>query len=298
HTEMIGEMNAYMHAMLVRRPDYDRDSTVLKRARAYTKWVEPEIVLPAASPPEIPTRPADAMTGSVFITSLASLSREEREAAIHRELFAGNIPAFMRKFRTVQATMVGADSVKHTISYEVMPDYLAIGSDDDFVRMPMIPYTAQDFCDAFSFVMPTRKMVNDIWTAATTHLDPRPLTEARESPLTFMQHHRIIEDQLKGIERGTFVAGIKKDVVVTSKLSEQPHRVAIYGWHYPTGAPIQPLYTGHVDWYVDYSHGIRPVRRAMLVDGRPMSFEQVLADPQLRDLLSDEGEITASRYDK
>ncbi|MEO7367243.1 MAG: hypothetical protein ABIZ36_04755 [Gemmatimonadaceae bacterium] len=298
HTEMIGEMNGYMHAMLLRRPDYDRASTVLKRARDYTKWVEPEILLPAASPPEIPTRTADAMTGSAFIASLAQLSREEREAAIRRELFAGNMPLFTRKFRTVQASVVGADSVKHTVAYEVMPDYLAIGSDEDFVRMPMIPYTAQDFCDAFGFVLPTRKMVNDIWTAATTHLDPRPLTEARESPLTFMQHHRIIEDQLKGIERGTFVAGIKKDVVVTGKLSDQPHRVAIYGWHYQTGAPIQPLYTGHVDWYVDYSHGIRPVRRAMLVDGRPMTFEQVLADPVLRDLLSDEGAITSSRYDK
>ena len=25
------------------------------------------------------------------------------------------------------------------------------------------------------------------------------------------------------------------------------------------GKPIQPLYTGHVNWYVDYSHGVRLV---------------------------------------
>jgi hypothetical protein len=179
-----------------------------------------------------------------------------------------------------------------------MPDYLAIGSDRDFVRMPMTPYTAQAFCDAFGFVLPTRKMVNDIWAAATTHLDPRPLTVERESPATFLQHHRIIEEQLKGIERGTFVAGIKKDVVVTSRLSEKPQRVAIYGWHYPNGQPIQPLYTGHVDWYVDYSHGIRPVRRSMRVDGHVASFEAILSDPALRDLISDEPEITVSRYDR
>jgi hypothetical protein len=238
------------------------------------------------------------MTGSAFIASVVHLSREEREAAIRRELFAGNIPSFLRKFRAVETTAVGSDSVKHSIAYDVMPDYLAIGSDEDFVRMPMIPYTAQDFCDAFGFVLPTRKMVNDIWAAATTHLDPRPLTVERESPLTFLQHHRIIEDQLKGIERGTFVAGIKKDVVVTSKLAEHPQRVAIYGWHYTTGSPIQPLYTGHVDWYVDYSHGIRPVRRSMRVDGVTQRFEKVLKDSALRDLLSDEGEITVPRYEK
>jgi hypothetical protein len=124
------------------------------------------------------------------------------------------------------------------------------------------------------------------------------LTVERESPLTFLQHHRIIEDQLKGMERGTFVAGIKKDIVLTNKLLEKPQRVAIYGWHYPNGKPIQPVYSGHVDWYVDYSHGIRPVRRSMRADGVTRPFEAIMKDPQLRSLISDEGEITALRYDR
>jgi len=38
HTEMIGEMNGYMHALLVGRPEYDRGESVLKRERAYTQW--------------------------------------------------------------------------------------------------------------------------------------------------------------------------------------------------------------------------------------------------------------------
>lgn len=298
HTVMIGEMNGYMHAMLVRRPSYDRGEMLLKPARAYTQWVEDTVALPAATPPDIPPRAPHALTGSAFIKSVTRLSREEREAAIRRELFAGNIPSFLRKLRTVEVTDTTADGVHHSVSYEVMPDYLAIGSDRDFVRMPMTPYTAQAFCDAFGFVLPTRKMVNDIWVAAKTHLDPRPLTVERESPLTFLQHHRIIEDQLKGVERGTFVAGIKKDVVVTNRLGEKPQRVAIYGWHYVNGQPIQPLYVGHVDWYVDYSHGIRPVRRAMRVDGVERSFDKIITDPQLSGLISDEGVITVSRYDK
>jgi hypothetical protein len=40
HTEMIGEMNGYMHALLVRRAPYDRGQPVLAPARAYTRWVE------------------------------------------------------------------------------------------------------------------------------------------------------------------------------------------------------------------------------------------------------------------
>jgi hypothetical protein len=298
HTEMIGEMNGYMHALLVRRPEYDRAASVLEPARAYSAFVQGEVVLPTAMPPLIPPRPPNALNGSAFIQSVASLPREEREAAVRREVLAGNVPSFLQAFRTVEASVTGTDGVKHTVAYEVMPDYLAIGSDDDFVRMPMNPYTAQAFCDAFGFVLPTRKMVNDIWTAADLHIDPRPLTVERESPLTFLQHHRIIEEQLQGNKRGSFVAGIKKDVVVTNKLTERPERVAIYGWHYPRGEPIQPLYAGHVDWYVDYSHGIRPVRRMMRVDGRELSFEKIMSDPVLRDLLSDEGEISVLRYDR
>lgn len=248
-----------------------------------------QVRLPATTPPDIPLRAAAAPTGSAFIASLLPLSREDREAAIKRELLAGNIPTFLRKLRTIK---VGA------IAYDVMPDYLAIGSDDDYVRMPMTPYTAQAFCDAFGFVLPTRKMVNDIWAAAEVQLEPRPLTQERESPRTFMQHHQIIEEQLKGTAGGSFVAGIKKDVVVSNKLLERPNRVAIYGWHYKDGKPIQPVYAGHVDWYVDYSHGIRPVRRMMAANGVRQRYESILNDPALRDLLSDEGELFITRYDQ
>lgn len=293
HTFMIGEMNGYMHALLVRRAEYDRGPTLLKRERAYAPFVEDQLTLPAAAPPEIPPRDARAMSGSAFIASVEKLSREEREAAILRELMAGNIPSFLRRFHTVRESAA---------EYEVMPDYLAIGSDADFVRIPMIPYTAQAFCDAFGFVLPTRKMVNDIWAAATTHVDPRPLTQEREAPQTFLQHHRIIESQLDSIpgfaRANAFVAGIKKDVVVTNQLVGKANKVAIYGWHYLNGQPIQQVYTGHVDWYVDYSHGIRPVRRVIQVNGAPMSYEKVLADSLLAPLLSDEGVVALPRYEK
>jgi hypothetical protein len=40
HTEMIGEMNGYMHALLVRREEYERGETVLTSSRASERWVE------------------------------------------------------------------------------------------------------------------------------------------------------------------------------------------------------------------------------------------------------------------
>lgn len=95
---------------------------------------------------------------------------------------------------------------------------------------------------------------------------------------------------------GTIVAGHKKDVVITAKLASLPGRVAIYGWHRPDGRPIQPLYTGHSDRWVDYSHGVRLVNRAVLVDGITRDMADVLRDSTLAALLSDDGVIAEPGY--
>jgi hypothetical protein len=83
---------------------------------------------------------------------------------------------------------------------------------------------------------------------------------------------------------------------VTNRLSEKPNRVAIYGWHQPDGQPIQPLSIVHVNRYVDYSHGVRLVRRAVRVDGQTRDIRHVLQAPELHELLSDEGPLLRPSY--
>lgn len=62
----------------------------------------------------------------------------------------------------------------------------------------------------------------------------------------------------------------------------------IYGWHYPDGKSIQPLSGVHHDRYVDYSHGVRLFCRYVLVDGKRYAIDEILRDPVLYKLLSDE----------
>ena len=83
--------------------------------------------------------------------------------------------------------------------------------------------------------------------------------------------------------------------MLTNRLTRQPDRLAIYGWHRPTGIPIQPLSTVHGARYADYSHGIRLVSDTMLIDGEPHSVYAVLEDPRLAPLVSDEGPIRDAR---
>jgi len=237
----------------------------------------------------IPPRPASALGGKALAETIADLPPKAREAAIVDEITRGNIPDFLRKFHTIKTSANG-----HECIYEATADYLAIGSDDDFVRMPMTPASAQRIADAFGCSLPTRKMVNDIYAQAEVKLEPRPLTEQREAVRTFVQHNAIIEEQRAGKPLGLLVAGDKKDIVISNKLKEKPNKVAIYGWHKLDGKPIQPLYTGHADYYADYSHGVRLIKRQVTVDGKPRDIAEVLRDPILCVLLSDEGPIDAS----
>jgi hypothetical protein len=139
-------------------------------------------------------------------------------------------------------------------------------------------------------------MVDDIWQQAISKIVPQPHTQSREDALTFLAHSRMIDDQIAGQYLGELRAGNKKDIVISNAIYKRPNRLAIYGWHYPSGMPIQPLTTVHVDWYVDYSHGIRPVKAIINVDGTDMPYQQVLRDPKLNVLLSNEGVIANASY--
>jgi len=236
------------------------------------------------------------MGGRAFMQSVAGLGLAEREAAILRELSSGNLPSFLRGLKAIRVTAVDRDGAKHTAEYAAMPDYLAIGSDEDFVRLPMTPQTAQRVGTFYGGCLPTKKMVDGIDAHAEVRLAPKPMTEARQAVATFVAHHDLIEEQRRGHTLGALISGIKKDVVISTRLAERPGRVAIYGWRQLDGTPIQPLTTVHRNQYVDYSHGVRLVCCRMQVDGRARTVGDVLADERLCVLLSDEGIVIPSRY--
>ena len=119
----------------------------------------------------------------------------------------------------------------------------------------------------------------------------------RASNEYYREHDRRIKNQLSASGATlALVAGHKKDLVLTPRLSEPPHRVAIYGWHRLDGRAIQPLSLVHGIGYVDYSHGVRLVSRTALLDGEPADISLILRDSQLNPLLSDEGPVSTIGY--
>ncbi len=300
HTRLVGEMNGLLYALAMDGDGGDAEQ-LLGTPRKYTEWIQstplqPQDWLPAV--PAIPRRRADAPTGSDFVATWSAASAAEREAAILSELLSGNVPSFQRRYSEVKVHAADAAGVEHEIVVRVLPDYLSLGTDEDFLRIPMTPATAQCVADAYGCLLPTRKVVDAIYSLAELKIAPHPLTEDREALSTFLQHQQIIESQLQDsdIPHGRLTAGSKKDIVVSNELSRRPGHVAIYGWHQPDNQPIQPLTTVHVAEYVDYSHGVRLVDQYVHVDSKPMRVEEVLKDETLHVLLSDEGSIITPCY--
>ncbi len=230
-----------------------------------------------------------AIGGEAFYNSVMAAGWKQRDSLALKQILDGNIPRFLKKFVPVTSVIKDSSGRVYKAVFYVSPDYLSIGTENDFARIPMAPGTAQEIADSFQCFLPTKKMVDLIYEQARIKLAPVPMYAFRDSTITMWQHHLFIEGQRKN--REGLVAGIKKDVVISTLMCNpsKAGKVAIYGWHLPGGKPIQPLYTGHVNWYTDYSHGIRLVSRRIKINGKIMDYKDVLMHPLYHELLSDEG---------
>ena len=250
---------------------------------------------PARLTHNIPKRARTALPGSQVIAQLDALGGTERDQLIARELLAGNLPDFLRHLTPVAFT--GTDSAGRVLHVTVCvtPDYLAFGSDADFVRAPMGLPTAAQIADRFGFMLPTTRIVDAVYAQAGLQLAPQPMQAGPQMSSTryFGQHNATVRDQgrASGLRAGELVAGQKKDLVLSNRLRSAPGRVAIYGWHQAIGHPIQPLSTVHGAQYADYSHGVRLVSQTAFVNGRPVALSEVLENPAYEGILSNEGLI-------
>ncbi len=246
----------------------------------------------------IPRRPGGAPSGSAVVAGLGNGSGPDRDARVVQAALSGNIPAFLRELQPV--TFVGSTEAgrRTTVTICVMPDYLAVGSDRDFVRVPLGLPAALRVADGFGMLLPTTRMVDAIYAQADLRLSPQPMTPGAQMSTTdyFVRHNTMVGEQYirYGGHGGMLVAGHKKDLVLADRLGANPGRVAIYGWHRSQNDPIQPLSTVHGAQYADYSHGIRLVSQTAYVDGEPMDLRRLLVDRTYAGLLNSGGPLSVA----
>jgi hypothetical protein len=236
---------------------------------------------------KIPRR-TDVKTGSEALASLMEPSsspkdwdanlaaRNSRDLTLLKEIINGNFPGFLREGAVVTVKFRGKDGADHTINYQVMKEYLAVGNIRDHVTVPLQPGTAQKIADQFGCILPTAKMVEQIFDAAGAKLnaptrgywsktydpttDKKLVTHEYDSYLkrndrqvstaSYLEHNLAVKQQLSamGVDRAKgmpLVAGHKKDLVIAAR--PNPKKLQFYGFFLVTkqkdgtvtGKPIQ-----------------------------------------------------------
>ena len=252
----------------------------------------------------IPERSDDAIGASAFVRQVAGLAVEEREKAIASQILSGNVPSFARILKPVK--VIGTiDEKSYELIFFCTADYLAIGSDTDYMYVPLTPLTAQSIANHLDCLLPTKKIVDSIYAKAEIKLRPQPIppSEKMTTLPVFWQHTDSVKQQMVDIGwnrmADKIIAGHKKDIILSIKIYDKNRtsdKVIIYGWHKAENDPIQPVYGGHAASYADYSHGLRFISNEAMLNGKPVKLDTILSDVTFSELLSDEGVIKRPYY--
>jgi hypothetical protein len=243
----------------------------------------------------------EKVPATTLLAELPNAPGPKRERMILDFVRRGDVPDFVQVWCPV--------SVQHGAikgEFYCTPDYLAIGSDEDFVRVRVNGVTAERIAAQAIAVLPTRKMVNDIYRNAACKLVAQTWGEPYDHTMMQtarwpVQDQKIFEQALSAkFERGQLWAGHAKDVVVGGGLTaHKGTTIGIYGWFNSAGKPIQGPqvnWDAHEWTYTDYSQCIRLVHSLMMVAGRVLPVQSVLKSPELAPLISDEGALEHVTY--
>jgi len=230
----------------------------------------------------------DSLDLSQFIHNLRSASDTQRPEWIHEALQAGYMPSFLRQLRQVRSRHAG-----HELSFWVMPDYVSLGDNDSYLHVPMNGRDALSLAQSWNMYLPTRKMVDLIYQQAGVILPSVPLAidQIKDPMKLWLEHEERMDQDLQkfAVRSGWLQAGHMKDLVMSPRLLDRPDRAAIYGWQGTEGRLLQNFATSIRNDYADYSMGLRLIAPFCLVDGQWMAVADVLRNPELAPLLSDEG---------
>lgn len=246
---------------------------------------------------KFPPRKKEAMTGSQFIRLLTERGIKaygpEYEKLVLEQIKAGNVPDFMRPENWREVTIKGKleGGAEAEITIRVCPDYIAIGSNEDYVRVPLSAVALQRLAARLDAALPTKKVVDEIDKVAAQEnsrfglvtdsevarkrgvkIDRKTSVHMIDPEFVAWQSEiadeKIAERKLprSGRMGYTIVSGHKKDVIVYD--SPRPTRLVQYR------PPEQGLDTGaHPNTHTDYSLGGRLVDQQVRVKMPDMNIE-------------------------
>ena len=123
----------------------------------------------------LPARPSRSRTGSTFVQDILHLAGAARDRAVTEQVLAGNVPRFLRTLAPVTLSGKGTGGERIDVTICVTPDYLAVGDNTDFVRVPIGLPAAAGIAADLGFHLPTTKRVDAISAQSEVRLPPAPM---------------------------------------------------------------------------------------------------------------------------
>jgi hypothetical protein len=118
-------------------------------------------------------RPSDALGGRAWLEQLGidvhgadTKAIEKRDNAIVEEIARGNVPDFCRQWIPIHLT----DDKGNTGEVQVLCDVLAIGSNEDYLRVPIAGYSSQRIADRLGCFLPTQKIHFEAYAQASVKM--------------------------------------------------------------------------------------------------------------------------------
>jgi hypothetical protein len=129
------------------------------------------------------------------------------------ELERGNVPSFLGHLTPVKLATNPGNGRLVAATIWVTPDYLAIGSDDDFLYVPLTYDSATIVADRFGSVLPTPRMVDAIYEQSAHHRIPAllPAGPLMRSNLTCRSTSSGSTSSAPACLLGELISGHKKD---------------------------------------------------------------------------------------
>jgi hypothetical protein len=284
---------------------------------ATSKAAKPKAAPKAAPKPPPGTPGTAAVFGKFGLPPGGGPAREEKI----KELVQNN------RFRTVEWSPVDCSRDGVECKIYVSSDALALGDDENFVRLNAGHRTAEELAIILSkkfgrtVLLPTTRIMDKAWQQAKVKLSPKifPASPQMSNTDLMYAHSRRVEKERAG--RPGLVRPVGKGWVSsafilgegTHKAAQFPKKAAPdqlptnFGWHLPQGSykspggvpVIQPISNYHAGLdanYTDYSQVVYLVRGDVEVDGKSMQLADVLRHPTLSRLVSDEGPLTRIRH--
>lgn len=231
--------------------------------------------------------PAPTTPGSELVAQLPNKMGTEREDALYAMYMAGQCPMWLRQWHEIEVEHEGL-----TGAFYVLPDFMCVGTDSDYIYTPMGALNAERVLTRFKAVLPTQKMVETIYSRSVKQV-AQPWDEPYDSSMMYTSRWPTQTSKVRrmmgetGVILGQLVEGHYKNVIVSDKVMKN-HGVDLgfFGWYQSNGKPIQGDSLAHGACYCDYSHGVRGVLNKVVVGDVFMSLEEALDHEEAYKLFS------------